>query len=223
MIKRLIILLLVISGIFFFWKSQKKETIQPKENVTQTEDKEKTEDKAKEDSETSSLLDKLKKESEEKKKELTADEPEPKKTEKTETPKDKIEEREKKPSTETKTSKKSIKKPSTTPIESKEIADPTPVASIIPNIETKIKVYLYEWDIDLSQKAIPSGTVIFEVHNTGRFTHDFAIRGVDNFGKVRPNETRVFSTRIRGGKYMLYSERGKDAEKNMVEDFVIFE
>ena len=230
MIKRFIILILVISGIFFFWKSQKDETVQPKQEHTETETSEKNEDPKTdteevepeevedetEENSTTSLLDKLKKNSEAKKEENPDSEPEEKK--------EIVEKREIIETSSSKsTSSETNKKESTThpPV------NPTPPVSspsaAIPSRETKVKVYLYEWAIDLSQKAIPSGTVVFEVHNTGKFTHDFMIRGIETFEKVRPNETRVFTARLKNGKYTLLSERGKDKEKNMTEDFVVFE
>lgn len=224
MIKRLIILILVISGIFFFWKSQKEEVAPSTEETTQVKtetidtSEETKVDTHKNDPQASStsLLDRLKKDSEEKKEEAPV-----------------IEKKEEAKEVETSKDAPTKMTSSTPAIETSTTSSPStatktevtsnaPVVNI-PSRETKIKVYLYEWDIDLSQKAIPSGTVVFEVHNTGNFTHDFAIQGGQNFGKVRPNETRVFSAQLKNGKYALYSERGKDAENNMVEDFVIFE
>jgi len=83
---------------------------------------------------------------------------------------------------------------------------------------TEVKVFLYEWGIDISQKEIFPGNIVFEVNNNGTFSHDFAIQGVKNFGKVIPGETQTFSYRILGaGEYVLLSPRERDMGKGMNE------
>jgi len=99
------------------------------------------------------------------------------------------------------------------PVEEQQVALPT----------TKVKVYLYEWNIDFSRSAIPEGTVQFEVQNNGIFSHHFALDGGDNFGKVKPGETRVFETTVEPGTFRIYSPREIDQEHNMDENFIVYE
>jgi len=99
--------------------------------------------------------------------------------------------------------------------------DTAEVLPTIPSDGTKVKVYLYEWNIDMSQKNIPVGNIIFEVQNNGRFTHDFTVSNIKDFGKIRPGETRVFSAKVKAGDYEIYSERGKDEEYGMNEEFSV--
>lgn len=53
---------------------------------------------------------------------------------------------------------------------------------------TETKVFLYEWGIDISEKEIPEGKVIFNIVNNGKFTHEFNIRNVKNYGKILPGK-----------------------------------
>ena len=94
---------------------------------------------------------------------------------------------------------------------------------INPDRVTEVKVYLYEYEIDLSSKNIPAGTIIFKVQNTGNFSHDFAIIGLGNYGKIRPGEQRSFSAVIGPGTYEIHSPRRKDVMANMSENFFVTE
>ncbi len=192
MVKRIIILVLILVGVSVLWKTQKEEA-----NVYPDTQKE----QELENSEKTG-------EKEEEKKEEPKTE-EPKETEKEVTPPEE--------------EKKEVVIP---PVKKVEIKEPprvelAPKVEAVPARETKVKVYFYEWNIDLSQKEIPSGTVVFEVLNTGKFTHDFAIRGKQNYGKVKPGESRVFSVKLGTGDYKLYSDRGRDDENGMVESFMV--
>jgi len=84
-------------------------------------------------------------------------------------------------------------------------------------ISSRVRVYLYEWGIDLSASDVGSGNIGFEVINNGQFSHHFAIRGVQDFGKILPGEIAVFSAKLGEGKFELYSPRDIDVEKGMKE------
>lgn len=86
-------------------------------------------------------------------------------------------------------------------------------------LDAKIRVYLYEWGIDLSESTVPAGNIGFEVVNSGQFSHHFAIRGVKSFGKVVPGETVMFAAPLQGGTFELYSPRNIDVERGMKETF----
>jgi len=84
-------------------------------------------------------------------------------------------------------------------------------------LDTKIKVYLYEWGVDVSQSVVPAGNIGFEVINSGQFSHHFAIRGVKDFGKIIPGATVLFSAPLTEGQFELYSPRNIDVEQGMKE------
>jgi len=98
---------------------------------------------------------------------------------------------------------------------------PTVVAPTVPAKTTDIKVYLYEWGLDLSDKTIPAGTVNFQVQNDGRFTHDFSVSGFGNLGKVTPNEKKTFTVKLGAGEYEAFSKRRQDYERGLKEDFTV--
>ena len=88
-------------------------------------------------------------------------------------------------------------------------------------IDAHVRVYLYEWDIDASHLVLPEGNISFEVINVGQFSHDFAIEGVQNFGKVRPGEVRVFAAKLGAGDFAFISPRDEDKGHVMVQDFSV--
>lgn len=88
---------------------------------------------------------------------------------------------------------------------------------------TELKVFLYEWGIDISEKQIKPGKVIFNVVNNGKFTHEFIIRNVKNYGKVLPGETKQFVISLRSGKFEIYSDRRDDYDRDMKETLSIIQ
>ncbi len=100
-------------------------------------------------------------------------------------------------------------------------AKPVVPKVVVPVVVSEVKVYLYDFDIDISQKEVEAGKINFEVLNNGRFAHDFAIVGLKNFGKVRPGETQNFSAFLKAGETELYSNRNQDAEYGMAETIII--
>lgn len=98
-----------------------------------------------------------------------------------------------------------------------------PVVSVpsVPARVTDVKVYVYEWNVDLSDKTIPAGTVNFTVQNDGRFTHDFSLSSHGNLGKVMPSETRTFTVKMRAGEYEVFSKRRQDYERGVKETFIV--
>jgi hypothetical protein len=89
--------------------------------------------------------------------------------------------------------------------------------------DSRLKVYLYEWGIDISSTAVLPGNIEFEVVNNGQFTHHFSIKEVQNFGKVLPGETRVFVARLEEGEFELFSPRNIDVENGMNETLYVGE
>lgn len=94
-------------------------------------------------------------------------------------------------------------------------------SSAVPSRTTDVKVYLYEWGVDFSEKEIPSGTIRFNVQNNGRFTHDFNISGIRNFGKVAPRDNQRFAITLRPGEYSAISTRRDDLEQGMSQAFTV--
>lgn len=84
---------------------------------------------------------------------------------------------------------------------------------------TKVKIYMYEWNIDIMKNNIPAGNIEFEIINTGKRSHIFGIMGMDDFGKVKPGERRAFTTQLESGEYTLYSSGRIDQEQGMMETF----
>ncbi len=82
---------------------------------------------------------------------------------------------------------------------------------------SRVRVYLYEWGIDLSTSNVLPGNVGFEVINNGQFTHHFAVRGIKSFGKVLPGQVAVFWVKLSEGKFELYSPRDIDVARGMKE------
>lgn len=105
-----------------------------------------------------------------------------------------------------------------TPQEKKQEAESIAQASEI----SLVKVFLYEWAFDISSREIPKGKVIFEVHNDGRFSHDFSIKGYKHFGKVFPGETAYFvADYLGGGEYTLYSPKKVDQDYRLTERLTV--
>lgn len=96
-----------------------------------------------------------------------------------------------------------------------------PVTPTVPDRTTYVKVYMYEWGIDLSSKKIPSGTVVFTVINSGRFSHDFTIKGLKDFGKVAPRQTVSFTSKVPAGNYEIFSGRRDDTDNGMREGLTV--
>lgn len=87
---------------------------------------------------------------------------------------------------------------------------------------TKVKVFMYDFEIDMSSKTFPAGIVEFEVQNSGLFAHQFAIAGVKNFGLVGRNETKTFVAQLtKSGEYKILSEKEMDIEREMYETVVV--
>lgn len=84
-----------------------------------------------------------------------------------------------------------------------------------------VKVYLYEWEIDILNGVIKPGNVQFEVLNTGRRSHRFGILGGEDFGKVKPGERRIFGTQLPEGEFSLYSSISIDQERGMMENIMV--
>lgn len=86
---------------------------------------------------------------------------------------------------------------------------------------TQVKVFAYEYDFDTSAKILSAGEIVFTVHNTGRMTHNFGIRGYKDFGKVIPGESKTFRAVLGSGKWEMYSSKPRDVEMNMTETFTV--
>ncbi|PID70201.1 hypothetical protein CSB37_03430 [bacterium DOLZORAL124_38_8] len=85
-----------------------------------------------------------------------------------------------------------------------------------PQNEPIVKVFQYDFAIDLGKKTVPAGMVTFKVHNSGLFAHQFAIAGVKNWGLVGRNEKTSFTVYLKPGKYKIWSEKDIDKKYGMV-------
>lgn len=87
---------------------------------------------------------------------------------------------------------------------------------------TPVKVYLYEWGIDVSSETVPAGNIMFYVENNGKFSHEFAVVGKKNFGKVLPGEGAIFlAENMDAGNYVLSSPKKVDQQNGMLEYIVV--
>ncbi|MCF7918257.1 hypothetical protein K9L27_04690 [Candidatus Gracilibacteria bacterium] len=125
---------------------------------------------------------------------------------------------------ETSTLKQVSKEPASIPVktvqettETEEIVQPSIEKPAHYTAQSQVKVYLYEWGIDVSSDTVNAGNVEFVVVNNGQFTHHFSVKGVQDFGKVLPGETRVFITSLGTGNFDIYSPRSIDVENGMSE------
>jgi hypothetical protein len=98
----------------------------------------------------------------------------------------------------------------------------TPSRPTLPNNTSNVRVYIYDNGIDFSEKNIAAGTINFEVINTGRFSHEFVINEVQNFGKIPPRSVAHISVGIFPGTYEVYSDYRKDYERG-VRDIITVE
>ena len=86
----------------------------------------------------------------------------------------------------------------------------------------EVKIYLYEWGIDISERDISNGKIVFTVQNNGRFAHEFQIDRIKDFGMIRPGETKTFNPIIlRKGVYTMSSPKEVDQKRGMSEDFSV--
>ena len=88
-------------------------------------------------------------------------------------------------------------------------------------IADTVKVFMYEWGIDLSTANVEAGNVAFEVFNNGQFTHHFAVEGGTDFGKVVPGEMVTFIAPLEAGMITLYSSRQSDMGNEMQETLYV--
>lgn len=87
--------------------------------------------------------------------------------------------------------------------------------------QSEVKVYMYDWEIDLSALEVPAGNVTFTVQNTGKFSHNFGIKGGTDFGRVNPGSTVTFDAYLIPGVVGLYSSNARDIERGMEETLTV--
>ncbi len=216
MIKRAIILILILGGLYWLTTSLRNDPTQtPIDKKTETTEDKKVEDNKKVTEDDSDIKDseKTEKKTEEKKDEVKKETP-------VETEKEEV------TTTKLETKKEVVKEEELVKEEIIEVSVPKVIKKITPEISypdriTTIKVYLYEWAVDISSKEIPSGTVQFEVVNNGKFSHDFNIKGIQNFGKVPPRQSANFTAKFLPGNFEIFSDRRDDYENGMKEDILI--
>lgn len=210
MFKRVLVLVLFLFGVFWWLTNRNAE---PKEPTTDTEVVTvETETENSEDEETVAVSETDAEEGVETKTEVEANEVET-------TPTNEVV-----VSTTPTTTAPTKTEPATTPVTTTPTVAPVRtvvVAPTVPAKTTNIKVYLYEWGLDLSDKTIPVGTVNFQVQNDGRFTHDFSVSGFGNLGKVTPNEKKTFTIKLEAGEYEAFSKRRQDYERGVKEAFTV--
>ncbi len=123
-----------------------------------------------------------------------------------------------------------VKKENILAVDKTNVIVPTEVAEKItqPAEETPVlyptstvKVFMYEWGIDLSSANVPAGNIAFQVINNGQFSHHFAIKGGTDFGKVVPGELATFVAPLEAGTITLYSPRQIDMENEMQETLYV--
>ena len=86
---------------------------------------------------------------------------------------------------------------------------------------TDVTVYLYEGGFDLSTSTVSAGTIKFNVRNDGRMSHEFAVEGIEDFGRVVPGEMKTFTLNLREGEYELFSPREVDLPLDMRETLTV--
>ncbi len=80
-------------------------------------------------------------------------------------------------------------------------------ASVIPDRDSHVRVYVYENRVDTFGKpSTESGRVHFTVKNMGKFTQHVTIPGFADMGEICKGETVTFSTGLREGEYMINTE-----------------
>ncbi len=104
--------------------------------------------------------------------------------------------------------------PSVVKIQQPKEHEPTQETPLIP--QQTVKIYMYEWDIDIMKSNLMSGVTQFEVINNGNLSHNFGIIGGKDFGKVKPNEKRVFIADLPQGEVTFYSSKRVDQERGMM-------
>ena len=92
---------------------------------------------------------------------------------------------------------------------------------VIMNEASEITVYLFEGGFDLSTSNISAGNITFNVRNDGRMSHEFAIEGVRDFGRVLPGEMKAFTVGLQAGDYELFSPRAVDLTLDMRETLTV--
>lgn len=113
-----------------------------------------------------------------------------------------------------------VKPVPTTPkaVTTKVMEAPQPVLS---NTESEMTVYLFDGGFDISRSAIPAGNITFNVRNDGRMAHEFAIEGIQDFGRVNPGSMNAFTINLTAGEYELFSPRAVDQTLNMRETLAV--
>lgn len=88
----------------------------------------------------------------------------------------------------------------------------------------EVKVFMYEWDINLLNSTnLKPGMTKFIVQNNGSRSHEFNIKGLYNFGRIAPNETRVFGINLEAGTVEIYSSLSIDQTQGMVAPMTVSE
>lgn len=73
--------------------------------------------------------------------------------------------------------------------------------------KTTIRVTEREFKIGLSARSAPAGAVVFQITNTGRYTHALAIAGPGVSKKtamIKPGKTATLTVTLRSGSYSLW-------------------
>jgi len=87
-------------------------------------------------------------------------------------------------------------------------------------ITDTVKVFLYEWGVDLSTATVDAGNIEFQVFNNGQFTHHFGING-ESLGKVVPGEWASFTAPLEAGDILISSPRQVDMANEMQETLYV--
>jgi plastocyanin len=85
--------------------------------------------------------------------------------------------------------------------------DPTPVTA-----------KLSEWTIQLSETAVPAGTVSFTITNAGSIPHGFEVEGPGvekETASIQPGEKATLTLNLKAGEYEIYCPVGGDSHKKL--------
>ena len=84
------------------------------------------------------------------------------------------------------------------------------------NTARTVKVKLSEWKVELTPSAVPAGTAVFEVTNSGTIPHAFEVegRGLEkSTPQIKPGATATLRLDLRAGRYEAYCPVGKNSHK----------
>jgi plastocyanin len=83
---------------------------------------------------------------------------------------------------------------------------------------TQVTAKLSEWTIQLSETAVPPGTVTFTVTNAGSIPHGFEVEGPGvekETASIQPGEKATLTLNLKAGEYEIYCPVGNESHKKL--------